>query len=246
MKSKVFMTDHYLNKNTILLAFLLMVVGTLIPALSGMFGLSFWEKLFYILTSSFFNTMFYICISLIVIHTTLRLSKNYNYITRYQQYSNLLKHNSCIIIRSVCELYIMAVIVAVAGAIIFSFFNFNGSLHPTYSIYLPIYLLFFLGKSIIIHCTIGVLIYLGFIIFKRNITIGILIFFLLMFYVNFSFFPVVEHFYQLPFLFHSYLLDTIYSSFILEIICTSLYIIVLIFFTKGVFWFVARKKREYI
>ena len=85
MKNKFssFRIDNYLSKQSSLFIFSLLLLGVILAMFSGSLGMNLWEKLYLILTHSFFNIMVSFSVGVVVYQTSLKLSRNYNYILRY-------------------------------------------------------------------------------------------------------------------------------------------------------------------
>ncbi len=234
---------QFSKKNSILI-FLLLFIGVLLPTLSGSSSFNFWNKLYNILNNPIYNMLLFISIGVNVIYFISDMINNHMIVSRYNNYKKVIK----IFLRyiAIFTIYLMLVsfIMAIAGAIIFSFGDFKMINHSVYDIPIIIYILFFLIRSIIIACIINSIIYLLSLLLNKFImTIIILlngsIFFLISYDMSF-----IEHFYDMHLLYHYYYNSINYGSIFLELIVSIIQILLLIIISKIIFGLVTRKKRD--
>lgn len=236
-------TSYFENKNNLLI-FLLILIGVLVPVFSGSTSFNFWYKLYSILTSAFFNMMFFLAIGVNVISLSAELSKSYNIISRYADYKVLIKNFIKDIVATTLILSLVAIILSVSGAIILSFGDFSMITHERYNIPIVIYLIFFAIRNSIFACIINVIIYMLFLSLKKIFTMIIILFINILFVLLPSHTTVISHFYNVPYLYHYYFMEVPYYSFFLELICSILQLIILIAVYKILFRIVILKKRD--
>ena len=237
--------NNYLDRNNGLLVFLLLFIGTLIPSISGYLGTNMWEKLLYIISNPVFNTMLFISIGFIILKSSIKLSQNYFYVCRYPHYKIMIKNNIKTIIVLIIFISIISIILALAGAVVFSLGNISLEQHSKYNISIIIYILFRLFRGMVFNCFIGIDFYCLYLLFQKNVyrLFVILSSFLCFLLPNLQ---EVKHFYNLPFIYHYYFMNVEYSSFFLEIICSLLYGLILIFLTKLIYKLASKNKKDLI
>ncbi len=236
--------NYYFSKKNTLLIFLLILVGCLIPTLSGSESFNFWYKLLNILRNPIFNMLFFIAVGLNVIYLISDFSKSYEIISRYQNVrKNIDKNKKDIFIYTIYISFI-SLLIAISGAIIFSFGDF--AMLKYYNLPIIYYIIFYFIRNSIIAGIINVIIYYLFMILKKiSITILILLNSLLFTLLPISS-SVIKHFYNMKLLYHYYFLETYYETFFLEIICSLLEILILVFFSKIIYSFIIKKRRDLI
>ena len=236
--------NYFFEKKSSLLIFLLLVLGLLIPTFSGSPTQNFWYKLFAILTSPFFNMMFFVPIGINVIYISSEFSKSYNIINRHPSYKRLINYFTGDIVNTTIILFIVALVLSIAGAVLLSFGDFSMINHPYYNIPIVFYIIFYLIRSCIFACVINAMIYQLLIVMNEYATI---IFFLI---VNSLFMILpsgvfeISHFYHMHLLYHYYFSSIQYSSLILEAICSLLEFLLLLLVYKLIFKMVTFKKRD--
>ena len=214
------------------------------PTLSGSPSSNFWYKLFSIITSPFFNMMFFLSIGANVIYVSSELSKSYNIISRYSNYDKLIKSFIHDIIITTVILCVVSIILAIAGAIVFSYGDFSMFVHPYYDIPIAIYIPLFLLRSWILACLINVIIYFLFIIFKKMASTFIILILSSFFLIMPSCMTEISHFYNMKLMYHYYFSMVHYSSLFLEMTCSFIQFIILFAIYKLLYRFVALKKRD--
>ena len=253
MKNKFssFRIDNYLSKQSSLFIFSLLLLGVILAMFSGSLGMNLWEKLYLILTHSFFNIMVSFSVGVVVYQTSLKVSRNYNYILRYQKSSKMLLEHAKTIFVCTLYVYFIAVLLAFAGAIVFSAGNFSMASEAVYSIYpldgsvLPIlYDLFFIIRGFLFLPLLGVVFYFLLHMLRQKVLMVFVAIFALGYFIVPSISQVISHFWSLPLLYHYYFIRTEYISFGLELLCSILYLFVLLFIVRILFYLSLRKKRE--
>lgn len=237
--------NYYFQKKNSLLIFLLILVGVILPTVSGSVGISFFEKLYRIITNQFFNMFFILACGLGIIYIKNEYTKSYNFISRTKDYKQLIKDFIKDIVLVTSFLYCIAIVLSVAGACIFCFGNYEFVTHPTYDFNIIFYLVFFLIRSIVISSIINIIIYLFSCIFKNKISLFLILFSSVIF-TNLVPAKVVYHFYDMNILYHYYFLSVEYSSFWVEIICSSLEILLLLMLGNFIYKIIISKKRDLV
>ena len=238
--------NYHFDKKQNLFIFLLLCLGTIIPTVSGCPDNNFWHRLFAILTNHVFNTMLFIAIGLNVIYMASEFSKSYNIVSRFDNYKKIVMNFMQNIIIYTIYLTIVSLILAIAGATLFSFGDFSMIKHPIYKMPMIYYILFYVVRSCVLSSIINVILYLVLIIFKNIMTTIVLISNSLLFLVISLDFSYISHFYNMPILPHYYYTSISYSSFILEFMCTTIELLLLIILGKIMFYMVTYKKRELV
>jgi hypothetical protein len=236
--------NSFFEKRSSLLIFLLLVLGVLIPTLSGSPTYNFWYKLFTILTSPFFNMMFFLAIGINVIYISSEFSKSYNIINRYTSYRKLVKNFIGDIVFTTIILLLVASILSIAGAVLLSFGDLSMINHPYYNIPMLFYIIFYIVRSCIFACIINAVVYQLLIILKDFATIILFLIINSLFMLLPNGILEISHFYNMPLLYHYYFSSVQYSSLFLEMICSSLEFLILLIIYKLFFKIVTLKKRD--
>ncbi len=236
--------NNHLNQKNILLIYLLILLGVLIPTLSGNVNHNFWYRLFNIQNSSFFNMMLFFAIGLNTIYYISECLKSYDFIIRYQNFKQMINIFIKDIIIFTIYFSFIALILSISGAILFSFGNFQIINHSFYNFSIIYYIIFFFIRSLIISSLINVLLFLLFIKFNKFTNLLIII-------INSSLFMFISigklkvpHFYNMPILLHYYYIPTLYTDFLLELICSILEVILLIGIIKVIYSIFSCKKKD--
>lgn len=247
-KRKAFLTlskiNYYFDNKSNLLVFLLLLLGVLIPALSGSSTTNFWSRLYSILNSPIFNFMYFVAVGLNVIHISSELSKSYNVVNRYSNYKTLVKNFVRDIVITTIILSIVATILSISGAILFSFGNVSVIKHPNYDIPIVVYIVFFIIRGCIFACIVNSIIYLLSLLLDKIGVIIIILFSSCLFMITPIFYNDIQHFYNMPLLYHHYFLSIQYTTMFLEIICSVLQFFLLMIVYNLIYKFVATKKRD--
>ncbi len=226
--------NHQFEKKETLLIFLLILIGVILPSFSGSYTTNIWYRLHKILTNPFFNALFFIAIGLNIIYASNNLLKNNYILNRLGDFKKIVKKNIKDITILTIFLILIATILASAGAIAFSFGDYNIINHETYLIPLPLYSLWHILKLIIISVLVNKTIYLLLILWKK---IGA---FILIIIINLIFFTPINT----NFLYHTYILNNNFTSLNQEIIFFIIEIIALYLIYKTCLYITLKKKRE--
>lgn len=238
--------DFHFSKKKNLLIFLLLFIGVILPTLSGSESFNFWNKLYNILNNPVYNMLLFISIGINSIYMASEYMKNYNILSRYQNIKIATKQCIKDIIIFTSYLIIISFIIAVAGAVIFSFGDLKMINHQIYNFPIIFYILFFLFRSIIMASIINSIIYLLFLKFDNVITIIIILVNSSLFFLLPGDLSIIDHFYEMHFLYYNYYNIVNYSSFLLEIVVSMIEIIILISINKLLFELLTNKKRDFI
>lgn len=238
--------NYFFNKKSNLFVFLLIFLGAVLSTLSGSLSYNFWYKLFDILNNPIFNMLFFISIGLNVIYMMSEFSKSYLIVSRYKNFPQMIKKIAKDISIYTLYLYIISLIIAISGAIIFSFGNFNMINHPFYDIPIIFYIIFYIIRNAIIICIINLIIYLLLILFKKIFATFIIMLNSVFFFILFTDSSNILHFYNIKIIYHYYFTSIRYSSFLLEIVCSFFEIFVLAFIYKIFYKYIVSKKRDLI
>lgn len=238
--------NYHFNKRNSILVYLLIFLGVIIPTLSGTAYNNFWNKLFNILNSSFFNTMFFIAIGINFINYNTDNLKFYNIRSRYKNFVDVIKKNVINTIIHTTYLSIISLILAISGSVIFCFGNFDMIYHPFYNVPIVYYLVFYFIRYIIIAGLINVLISLISILCKKNISIILIILNSSIFMIISNNMNVIHDLSNMYITYYHYYSKIIYSSLMVELKCSIIEIIILILIDIIVFKFIISRKRELI
>lgn len=233
--------NYFKNKNS-LLVFLLLIMGALIPSLSGVSG-GFFDNLLKVLRNSYFNMFFFLASGLSVINMRSVFSRDYDFVIRNTNYKALIKGFIIEITLSTMVIYITAFILASAFSALFCEGNYTVYNYLDYGFNVFYYLAFLLVKSLVLASLVNVITFLLSNLFKKNLTLLLVLFNSLLFIVI-SGNKLVFSLYDFPVLYHYYFLGTNYNTFILEILCFGLQFIILCFISRLAYNLVTRKKRD--
>lgn len=245
MNLKIKQYNSYFERKNSLLVFLLILLGVLIPTLSGTPTNNFWYRLNAIMTDNFYNMMLFISIGINTIYYSNELTKNMNAIVRYKDYRDLVGKFIQDIFWVTIYLYVIGFLVAIAGAILFCFGDFSILNHQYYNISLPIYIFILFLRGCILNLIINSIIYLILIYFNKYISTTIILI-LGGLYFTVPAHAMVTHFYNMPLIYHYYFIGTIFSSIILEVVCSLIEIFILYMLYKILFNIATCKKRDII
>ncbi len=236
--------NYYFERKNSLLIFLLLLIGVLIPALSGSPSNNFWYRLFSILNSPFLNFMYFSAIGLNSIYISSELSKSYNVVNRYSNYKNLITSFVKDVIITTIILSIATIVLSISGAILFSFGNITMIQHPYYNFPIVIYIIFYIIRFFLFTCILTSIVYLLSLLFNKISSIIIILVFSSFFMILPEFLSDVNHFYNMPLLFYYYFLQIHYSTIFLEIICSILQFFMLLLVYKIIYKKITIKKRD--
>lgn len=241
-KLRLINVNNYLRNKSSLLIFLLLIMGNLIPLLSGLSG-GFFENLLKVLHNSYFNMFLFLAAGLSVINMRSIFSKKYDFVIRNTNYKKIINDFMIEIILSTIIIYITSFILACAFSVLFCLENYDTFNYSNYNINVLCYLVFLIIKSLLLFCLVNVIIYLLSNVFKKNVTLLLVLIFSLGF-LMLSSDKMILNIYDFPLFYHYYFLNTNYVTFILEILCTSLQLIILYVINYLTYKIVIRKKRD--
>lgn len=246
IKKSFLKIDFHFSKKKNLLIFLLLFIGVLIPTLSGSESFNFWHKLYNILNNPIYNMLLFVSIGINSIYMISDCMKNYIIISRYQNIKKITKQFLKHIAMFTTYLIIISFIIAISGAVIFSFGDLKMINHPIYDFPIVIYIGFFLIRSIAIACIINSIIYLLFLKFGDIITTVIVLINSSLFLFSPGGLTNIDHFYKMNLLYYNYYSIVNYNSFLLEIIVSFIEIIILIATIQLFLKILNNKKRDFI
>ena len=243
-KYKITKLNYFFSKKSNIIIFLLLLLGVLIPTLSGSSDTNLWKKLFSIISNPFFNSMYFISIGLNVIYMTSEHSKNYNIISRYKSYHNMVYDFINDIIVYTVYLAIISLILAISGAILLSFGNISMVSHPDYSIPLIIYIVIFFIRNTILSCLINIFLYLLFLRIGKYLTTLIVLLNSSLFFLLPNNGRIISRFYKLFLIPHYYYSYNAYSNLYVETICSILLIMIILTSLSIIIKIILKKKRD--
>lgn len=244
IKEVLLKINYQFNKKKYLLIFLLLLLGVLLPTLSGTKSYNFWNRLYNILNNPVYNMMLFISVGINLIYLAGDMKSNYMIISRYGDLKLINKKFIEDIIIFTVYLIFISFILAIASSVLFSFGDIKMINHPLYDIPMVIYILFFFLRSIILASIVNSIIFLVYTLFNKIITIIIVL-------INSSYFMInnvssssIAHFYNMHLLFHNYYTYVNYNSFFLEIIISIMEIIIMFIINNIIFNIAVRKKSD--
>ena len=244
LKSEFTEITYFFNKKQSLLIYLLLILGVIVPAFSGISNYNLWYRIYFILTNPFYNCLFFLAIAINMIYLLSDFMKRYELLSRYNSYSQIIK----LFIRRICNFTIyltfISLILVFAGAIVFCMGEIDLIKHPIYNTYLVVYILFYIIRSVVFNCCVCSIIYLITIIVKKYLSIVLIL-------LNTSFYLLlsngideINRFYNMHIMYHYYYFCIYYNNFALEIICSLLEFFILYFVYKIIYIKVVQRKRE--
>lgn len=244
MKTKILKYNAHFNRNQTLLIFLILLLGILIALFSGKSELNFWINLNDILTNSLSNIFFLIAG---IVNTNLYIKDNknrYYMINRFSSYKELILKNIPDIICMTIYLYVLYLILSIAGSILLSANNFNMISYINYSIpyivYLPILIIRELTFMIILNLIIYLLMEL-----KNKYILSISVFSIIsLFIISVDYKLLIENFYNMYLLFPYYFQNIKYQSLYLEILCSTIEMLILYGIFKFILYYLTKRKRD--
>lgn len=237
--------NSYFEKKTSLIIFLLIVLSVIVPAFSGTPTNNFWYRLYMIKTDLFHNMILFVAIGINTIYYSKELTKSTNVICRWDNYKSLINYFIKDIICITIYVYIISLVLAVAGSVILCFNDFSIMNYLYYDISLPLYIIFYMIRGCIIHIIINIIIYLILILVNKYFSYIIILILSILFLIL-PFHESVNHFYNMPILFHYYFSTTVFNSFLLEFVCTIIEIFILIIILHLHIRMTTCKKRDII
>lgn len=235
----------YFERKTSLIIFLLIVLSVVVPVFSGTPTNNFWYRLYMIKTDLFHNMILFIAIGINTIYYSKELTNSTNVISRYDNYKGLIKYFITDIIYITIYVYIISLVLSVAGSVLLCFNDFSIMNYLYYDISLPLYIFFFLIRGCIIHIIINIIVYLILVLINKYFSYAIILMFAMLFLIL-PFHEIITHFYNMPILFHYYFSTTVFNSFLLEFICTIIEIFILIIVLHLMINITTCKKRDIV
>ena len=244
LKSEFTEITYFFNKKQSLLIYLILILGVIVPAFSGISNYNLWYRIHFILTNPFYNCLFFLAIAINMIYLLSDFTKRYEILCRYHNYSQIIK----LFIKKICNftiyLTLISLILVFAGSILFCMGEIDLIKHPVYNIYLIVYILFYIIRSIVFNCCVCSIIYLITIILKKYLSIILIIINTALYLLLSNSIEEINHFYNLHIMYHYYYFDIYYNNFVLEVICSLLEFFILYFVYKIIFIKVIQRKRE--
>lgn len=238
--------DNLLDSKISFLLFLILFLGALVPVLGYMPHYNFWLQLHRVLTNSIFNTIYFLALGLAIGVVSKKLVTNCNFVMRYSSYRDMFKAFIKDIIFITIFIYMVALILAVAGSVLFSFGDFSLINYSNYDISIILYLLFFVIRSIALSCIIAVILFIVINVFRKDISIVVFVILNSAFLIVPSSQEIINHFYDCCFLYHYYFLDIRYASFFLEFLCSVLFVLIMLIICNVFYKVLCKKKRELV
>lgn len=244
---KLFITtiNNIYKKKKYFLIYLILFIGVLIPTFSNYSTYNFWYRLYSIITNPYVNTCFFISTGLNIIYIIKETSKNYYILNRTPSYKKMIINNTKLISISTTYLFLITIILSIAGALLFSFANISSINRPLYNINIIYYIILYIIRYILFSNIINNIIF--FLLALTNQYISLLIVLL-----NSSIFLFltnktnITHFYNLPLIPHYYFNQTPYQTFLLEIICSLEELLILLLVAAIIYKIITKKKRDII
>lgn len=237
--------NNLLNRKHNLIIFLLILIGVIVPSVSGNPFATLYEKIYAILTNPLFNFFFFLAVGISCIYAKCEFSKSYNLISRVGNYKKFIKENIKYIFIETIFWYIIAIILSLSGAFLLCLGEYGLVNHPNYDFNILYYLIFFCIRGSVIAGLVNVIIYLISNFLKNKFTIVLLlalnILFLIVTKQN-----TINNFYNMSILYHNYFLNINYVSFLLEVLCTFLECTLLLMIKKFMFKVIISKKRDLV
>lgn len=119
-KSKLIFASNNLKKEQDFFLFFIILVGVLIPTISGSENYNFWVRLDTILKNTYFQFLLFIAISLNTFWTTSEYLKNKEIIIRFKNYKKIIEVLCQKLIISTFYLLLTGFVLAISGAWAFS------------------------------------------------------------------------------------------------------------------------------
>lgn len=244
MKMEYLKFTSYFNRKKFLLLFLLLFLAVLIPTISGSIETNFWMRMYNILNNPFFNMLMSLSISFNVLFYMSELFKNYEVISRYSSYKEILNKYSKDIVWSIGYLNIVAIILVISGAILFCFGNIKMVQHPFYEMPMILYILFYLLRMIILNIISNLILYRLFIFITKKINTFIIFINSILFFIIDESAKIVTSLFEIKLLYHYFFTNLFYTSFMLEMMASFLEIIILIGLYRFISYISLLKKRD--
>lgn len=232
--------NYYFSKKSALIIYLLLLIGTIIPALSGTITYNFWWKFTKILTSSIYYSMLFISIFISIIYIRKEFSLNYNIVNRKYSYKRIInEYVKDIVLVSVYLLFV-SLLLAFSFAFMFTIGDWNNIFHEIYNIPISIYLIFFIIRCFAFVCIINIIMYLLSLLLKKPIYLIVVLLnsFLFMLLPDIN---TIKYMLILP---HYYFRILPFPNFLIEIVYSILELFLLLLIYKIIYKIVIKKKRD--
>lgn len=228
-----------------MIIFLIILFGVLIAVFSGNINYNFWNNCYNIMTNEFFICSILVSVGLNSIFVLTQNSKSYLLIVRYKDYKSLINNSILDVVFYNSFLFLVVLILVLAGAILLSFGSYSTFIISTYNINIVFYLLFYIIRLFIYINILNVIVFLLVLLFN-NILGYILIVINSLLMIVLPNISNISNFYEMPILVHYYLKHIIFDSFLLEITCSVLEVCLLLIIYKIIKYIVLKKKRDII
>lgn len=243
IKLCISLINNYFNKKDMLLILLLAILGCGIPTISGNPNLNFFSKFYEILNDRTFNFFMFLSLMINVFIYLHQLSNSQIFIMRLSNYNLIIKAFLKNISIYTIYIYIINIVLAMAGSILVSLNGFSMIYHPNYNFPIYLYLLFFIIRNAIILVLVFRIFFLVVLRFDNIITKLLILFFNILFLLPLKL-SKINYFYEGRLLFNYYFLNINYQSFYLEVLCSILQILLLIIIQKMMTKYLFKKKRD--
>lgn len=235
--------NAYLNDKNNLIVFLIILIGVLVPLFSGHLEYNFWINLLNILSSPTCILFLFIA-SFINIYKYFKFySIKFNLVGRFNSIKEYIVYFYKDIFIMSIYLYIIFIILSIAGSILLSFNNFNIISYSYYNITITTYLLILIIREFIIFILLNITMYYVIYFNNKYISFITLIMFILMFYCS-CYKDIISNIFDMYLLFPYYFQVIEYQSILLEVFCSIIQIFILIVLNKIIFNYIIRKKRD--
>ncbi len=242
-KSKLIFASNNLKKEQDFFLFFIILVGVLIPTISGGNDYNFWVRLDFILKNTYFQFLLFIAISLNTFWTTSEYLKNKEIIIRFKNYKKIIEVLCQKLIISTFYLLLTGFVLAISGAWVFSLGDRQMIIIENYQINLSTYIIFFMIRMIIIVIFMNLIVLLISLKFKKLGFLGCAFVNALLLFLPTPSDTFISRFYELIILPHAYFMNISYSSFGLEVICSFIEILFLILTYKLLFFLFTKKAK---
>lgn len=235
--------NTYLNDKNNLIVFLVIIIGIIVPLTSGHLEYNFWINLLNILTSPT-SILFLFIASMLNIYKYLKYYPNKeNIIFRFNSIKEYIRYFYKDIIIMSIYLYIIFIILSVAGSVLLSFNNFNIISYSYYNISIPTYLMILILRELIIFILLNITMYYIIYFNSNYISLITLIILILIFYKS-NYKEIINNIFNMYLLFPYYFQVIEYQNILLEILCSIIQIFILLVLNRLIYNKIIRKKRD--
>lgn len=204
-----------LNNQKFLVSVIFLLLGVIIPAVT-LQEFNFWQNILVIIINPWFHICFLLGISLMMINVLKNFSHNYNFLTRYKNYSDVVIDASKQIFISNVIYMGIAFFFVLAFSVIFSFGQFKIIEHSYYNLSMLLYLIVYFLKFFFFYQLLGQIFLHIFMKFNEKIAFFCCIVEILLIFITPSL-NVITKFKNLPLFFYSYFNGTFFANFALEL-----------------------------